>query len=160
MGSDEQAALWARRTRANRVRAGLSALALVLPLLNAPSSSFLPLPIIPLPVVVPSLRPFPPQALTLDSDVDYMLNGHDDDPMASGALSPAPLSNSEDSDNTMQVDSDVDVTRNPDADADGEYDDDEPDGVPPTSGASSSYHNKRVVRGYVSWWCGSASLTL
>ena len=89
-----------------------------------------------------------------------MLNGHDDDPMASGALSPAPLSNSEDSDNTMQVDSDVDVTRNPDADADGEYDDDEPDGVPPTSGASSSYHNKRVVRGYVSWWCGSASLTL
>ena len=61
MGSDEQAALWARRTRANRVRAGLSALALVPPLLNAPSSLFLPLPIIPLPAVVPSSpKPVPP----------------------------------------------------------------------------------------------------
>ncbi|KAI9062898.1 hypothetical protein FKP32DRAFT_760582 [Trametes sanguinea] len=79
-----------------------------------------------------------------------MLNGHDDDdPMASGALSPvAPLSNSDDSDNTMQVDSDIDVGRNPDADADGEYDDDDDAGVhsaPQTSGASSSYHSKRVT---------------
>ena len=77
-----------------------------------------------------------------------MLNGHDDDdPMASGALSPvAPLSNSDDSDNTMQVDSDIDVGRNPDADADGEYDDDDDaQSVPQTSGASSSYHSKRVV---------------
>ena len=80
-----------------------------------------------------------------------MLNGHDDDdPMATGDLSPvAPLSASEDSDNTMQVDSDVDVTRNPDADADGEYDDDDAQSPPQTSGASSSYHSKRVVRGYV-----------
>ncbi|KAI0743539.1 transcription regulator [Daedaleopsis nitida] len=78
-----------------------------------------------------------------------MLNGHDDDdPMNSGELSPvAPLSASEDSDNTMQVDSDVDVTRNADADADGEFDDDdEAQSVPPTSGASSSYHSKRVVK--------------
>ncbi|KAH9892574.1 SNF2 family N-terminal domain-containing protein [Cubamyces lactineus] len=78
-----------------------------------------------------------------------MLNGHDDDdPMASGALSPvAPLSNSDDSDNTMQVDSDIDVGRNPDADADGEYDDDDDaQSVPQTSGASSSYHSKRVVK--------------
>ncbi len=44
----------ARRTRANRVRAGLSALTLVLPLLNAPSIS-LPLSTIPLPVIRPSL---------------------------------------------------------------------------------------------------------
>lgn len=77
-----------------------------------------------------------------------MLNGHDDDdPMASGALSPvAPLSNSDDSDNTMQVDSDVDVGRNVDADADGEYDDDDAQSVHEASGPSSSYHNKRVVR--------------
>ena len=101
----------------------------------------------------PSAPPSP-QALTLDSDVDYMLNGHDDDPMTSGALSPAPLSNSDDSDNTMQVDSDVDVTRNPDADADGEYDDEKPDGIPQPSGTSSSFHSKRVVRSYAPWWCG------
>ncbi|KAL1939797.1 hypothetical protein VTO73DRAFT_9497 [Trametes versicolor] len=76
-----------------------------------------------------------------------MLNGHDDDdPMASGALSPvAPLSNSDDSDNTMQVDSDVDVGRNVDADADGEYDDDDAQSVHEASGPSS-YHNKRVVK--------------
>ncbi|KAI0645708.1 transcription regulator [Trametes meyenii] len=77
-----------------------------------------------------------------------MLSGlDDDDPMASGALSPvAPLSNSDDSDNTMQVDSDVDVGRNPDPDADGEYDDDDAQSVPPAGGASSSYHAKRVVK--------------
>ena len=101
----------------------------------------------------PPPSPSLPRAPTLDSDDDLMLNGHDDDPMASGALSPAPLSNSDDSDNTMQVDSDVDVTRNPDADADGEYDDEDAEAVPPTSGASSSYHSKRVVRGYAFWWC-------
>ncbi|KAI0775711.1 SNF2 family N-terminal domain-containing protein [Trametes elegans] len=77
-----------------------------------------------------------------------MLTAHDDDdPMASGALSPvAPLSNSDDSDNTMQVDSDVDVGRNPDPDADGEYDDDDAQSVPQASGASSAYHSKRVVK--------------
>ncbi len=80
-----------------------------------------------------------------------MLNGHhdDDDPMADSALSPvAPLSPSEDSDNTMQVDSDVDVTRNADADADGEYDDEDAQSPPQTNGASSSYHSKRVVRAF------------
>ena len=40
-----------------------------------------------------------------------------------------------------------------DADADGEYDDEDAEAVPPTSGASSSYHSKRVVRGYAFWWC-------
>ena len=78
-----------------------------------------------------------------------MLNGHDDDdPMASGALSPvAPLSNSEDSDNTMHIDSDLDTSRNPDVDADGEYDDDDDaEPVPQPSGATSSYHSKRAVR--------------
>ncbi|KAI0823634.1 transcription regulator [Trametes gibbosa] len=79
-----------------------------------------------------------------------MLNGRDDDdPMASGALSPvAPLSNSDDSDNTMQVDSDVDVGRNPDADADGESDDDDDDAqsVQDTGGPSTSHQAKRVVR--------------
>ena len=75
-----------------------------------------------------------------------MLNGHDDDDPMASALSPvAPLSPSEDSDNTMNVDSDVDITRMPDADADGEYDDDEPQPPPPPSGASSSYHTKRIV---------------
>ena len=85
-----------------------------------------------------------------------MLNGIDsDDPMAS-ALSPGPLSASEDSDNTMQVDSDVDVTRNPDADADGESDDDDAQSVPQTSGASSSYQSRRLVCGFNggSWWFG------
>ena len=64
----------------------------------------------------------------------------------------APLSASDDSDNSMQIDSDLDIHRDPDVDAEGEEDanDEEEDiplpAPPHSNGASGSYHSKRAVR--------------
>lgn len=140
MTSSCDVACLVRRTRANQVRAGLAALALTKPLVNAPGSPF------PQPSPAPPPPP-PPSPITQSILRDYSSMspaGDRDEPMASTSHSPADMS--DDSDNSMQLDSDVDMKRNTDVDAEGEeVDEDEVQLSPKPNGHASSYMKNRAV---------------